>query len=324
MNKAFAIFARAVQNCIWAIEPAALAALMAKAETVNGEEAAAKLITEANELLNARAIHGTTVKAVAAKQGSAAIVPVVGILSPTRSSFWDEIFGTPKTNPLAVADMVDAAVADPDVKVVVLVVDCPGGNAILVPEAAARIMAARGKKPIIAVITGNCASGGYWIAAAADEIVCSQASMVGSIGCFIGWTGYFDLNEQNGIIEEYIASVPDKVEGMGHIPLTDEARAHKLTQAQQIDKMFIRDINAGRGQDMDQEGRGRTYIGESAVARGLVDKVDTLAGVLGRFNAPVADPQARRGSNESRARHMAMADANLAVVERSIDLAAKR
>lgn len=314
MNKAYAVFARAVLNTVWCIEPATLAAIMAKAQNLTDEQAKA-LIDEAGEMLTARAIHGGTIRAVAAKTGSAAIVPVQGILSPTRGSLYDEIFGMPKTNPATVADMVEAAVADPDVKVVVMIVDCPGGNCIGIPEAAARIMAARGKKPIIAVVSGVCASGGYWLAASADEIVAGQAAMIGSLGVFREFQGYVGLNEQMGIVEEYIASVPDKVEAMGNVPLSDEARAHILDQVMTLDKMFMRDISAGRGQNMDQDGRGRTYVGPSAKARGLIDGLDTLAAVLARYNAPVQTQERGSVSNSARGRHLALATARAASID---------
>lgn len=303
-KEAIAAFVRAMSTQVWCVDPVYLSGLMALLDDMDETHAAA-LAREAVEMIEAR-VHPATVRAVATRSGAAAIIPVVGLLSPSKSSFFEEIFGIKKTQPLAVAAAVTAAASDSEVKVVVLAVDCPGGNALSVPEAADAIMAARGKKPIVAVITGICASGGYWLSASADEIIATPVSAVGSLGAFQQHDCYEKMNEIIGIKETYITSTPDKVEGMGHIPLTPEALAHRQGVVDQVDSLFMTSLAAARGRDMRQDGRGRTYIGQAAVGRGLIDRVGTMDEVLAAYNAR---PAPSSGSSvASRGRTLALMD----------------
>ena len=79
---------------------------------------------------------------------------------------------------------LEALVASDDAKAIVIDVDSPGGSVSGIPEAASRIKALRGIKPIVAVSNYLNASAAYWLTAQADEVVASPSSMTGSIGVF--------------------------------------------------------------------------------------------------------------------------------------------
>ncbi len=70
--------------------------------------------------------------------------------------------------------------ADDAVSAIVLAVDSPGGSCYGIDELATAIRAARGGKPIVAAVSSLCASAAYWVASAADRIVCTPAATSGA------------------------------------------------------------------------------------------------------------------------------------------------
>jgi signal peptide peptidase SppA len=187
-------------------------------------------------------------------------------------------------------DEFRAAVQSPDVGAIVLDVDSPGGLVDLVPETAAEIRDARGTKPIVAVANTMAASGAYWIAAQADELVVTPSGSVGSIGVYMVHEDWSGFNEQQGIQPTYISAGEYKTEGNPDEPLSDEARADWQQEVDDLCAMFVADVAAGRGvtaqQVRDGYGKGRTLIADRALAAGMVDRVDTIETVIGALLVP--------------------------------------
>ncbi|MBP0439916.1 S49 family peptidase [Tianweitania sediminis] len=109
-----------------------------------------------------------------------AVIPVNGPLM-RHLSFWSWISGSGAYELLA--KEISAAVANGNVRAVVLDIDSPGGEVTGCGELAELIFRMHGEKPIVAYATGLCASAAYWIAFACDEVIVSPTSQVGSIGC---------------------------------------------------------------------------------------------------------------------------------------------
>jgi len=212
---------------------------------------------------------------LASTPGGVAIIPVRGIIS-NRLTFMDLMMGTRPNSPAAIAGAVAQAVNDPQVKAVILDFDSPGGVVTGVPEAFARIFAMRGKKPLLAQVSGSCGSAAYWLAAACDEISATPTALVGSIGCYQVHEELSKMYADIGVVVTYIADTPDKVEGNDTTPLAPEALAHRQAMVNGYSAMFLRDVKAGRGQSLDVPGRGRAYLAGDALTRGLIDKVRDL------------------------------------------------
>ena len=208
-----------------------------------------------------------------------AVIPLVGVITPwpTYSFFSGYSRGLSSFR----ADLREA-VADPDIKAIVLDVDSPGGMVALVPETADDVFAARQVKPVIAVSNTLAASAAYWIASQASTLLVTQSGDVGSVGVYQlheDWSGW---NERNGIDPTYIVAdgSPHKVDGNMDEPLSEEAEAYLRGEINEIYDSFVNAIARGRGITADQVradyGKGRTLSANRALEAGMVDDVATF------------------------------------------------
>lgn len=247
------------------------------------------------------AIAPATERATARRSGSVVVVPVKGVIS-NRVSILDWLFGVTTTPPAWIARQVRAAVDDESVKAVILDIDSPGGVVTDVPEAADAIYAARGKKPIIAQVTGTCASAAYWIGVGADEMVASRSALVGSVGVYLLHESWAKFWEEVGVQATYIATADPKVEGNEYEALSPDAEAHMREMVGDYMAMFVQAVARGRGVAEsvargEQFGQGRVYVADRAKSRGMVDKVRDLTATLGAYGVRPEDmePDARKG-----------------------------
>jgi signal peptide peptidase SppA len=178
------------------------------------------------------------------------------------------------------------ALADPAIKSIVIEIDSPGGQVDGLPEAAAEIRAARSQKPVIAVANGTAASAAYWIGSAASEFVCTPSGWVGSIGVRGAHEDLSAQLEQKGVKVTEISAGKYKTEGSPYGPLTDEARAYQQAIADAYYAMFLGDVAKGRNVPVDtvrsDYGEGRMLLAKDAKRAGMIDRIDTLDGVVRR------------------------------------------
>jgi signal peptide peptidase SppA len=221
--------------------------------------------------------------------GAVAVVPLTGVLTP-RGSFLSYLFGGSMGGLVEFRDAFREALNSPDVGSIVLDIDSPGGLIDLVPETAQEIADARGAKPIIAVANTMAASGAYWIGAQADEFVITPSGSAGSIGVYMVHEDWSGFNEQQGIKPTYISAGKYKTEGNPDEPLADDALAAWQQEVDDLYTMFVNAVAAGRGvtaqQVRDGYGQGRTPRAVRAIEAGLVDRVDTIEGVIGGLLVP--------------------------------------
>lgn len=239
------------------------------------------------------------------RPGSVVVIPVRGTIS-NRVSLFDYLFGATVTPPSWVANRVRQAVNDPEIKSVILDFDSPGGSVIGVDEAAAAIFAARGSKPIIAQVSGQCCSAAYWLAASCDEIVSTPSAMIGSIGVFTTHVEASAYYAEAGIKHTLIASNPEKVEANPYEPLSAEAESHEREMVSDYYNMFVATVAKGRGVAAsvvkgDAFGKGRTYVASRAKERGLIDKIRTFDDTLEAFGITSPEPAPANTSRRSRA-----------------------
>lgn len=162
-------------------------------------------------------------------------------------------------------------------KAVILRINSPGGSPVqsgYVNDEIKRLRAKYPNKPLYAVITDICASGGYYIAAAADEIYADKASLVGSIGVIMNGFGFVDAMDKLGIERRMMTSGQSKGFMDPFSPLKEEDVVHVKGMLESIHQQFIDVVKVGRGDRLKDDPAifsGLVWTGEQAIDVGLVD-----------------------------------------------------
>ena len=164
---------------------------------------------------------------------------------------------------------------------VVLHINSPGGSPVQSQRIYAEIMRLReqGDKPIIAVIEDIGASGAYYIAAAADEIVASPVSLVGSIGVIYAGFGFEEAISRLGVERRVLTAGENKAFLDPFQPLDDDAETFWQGVLSQTHRQFIDDVRAGRGDRLSDSPdifSGLIWSGEQSLELGLVDQLGSL------------------------------------------------
>ncbi len=247
----------------WAITSSALTTILDIAARQNAppEAVAAKL---GRELQNSYRLE---------MRDGIAVLPVVGPLFRYANLF-TQVSGASSYELLA-KDFTQA-VENPDVKAIVLNIDSPGGEVNGCAEFADMIHEARGVKPIIAYASGDAASGAYWIAAAADEIVVSKTSALGSIGV----VGVYRGNKGEDAVEVVSSQSPYKRLD----PDTDDGRARLQKRIDAMADVFVDAVAKYRGvassHVQNHYGSGDVFIGDDAVKQGLAERIGSFEKLL--------------------------------------------
>lgn len=184
------------------------------------------------------------------------------------------------------ADMEDA-LAKSEVHAIALVMDSPGGEVSGAFELAERIYAARGSKPIVAVADGMAASAAYLAASAADEVVLSATSYVGSIGVVMRHVDFSRALANEGISVSHIFAGDHKVDANPYQPLPDAVRASLQADIEGLYQMFIQAVAQHRGmtEQAVRDTRAAVYRGVAAVAARLADRIGTADAVIAELAA---------------------------------------
>lgn len=251
---------------------------------------------------------------VSKSPGGVGIIPVYGVLAQ-RMDMFSEISGG--TSYQALRQMVHEAIANDDIKAIILDFDSPGGTVPGTEELAAELRALRGgDKPIIAQVNALAASAAYWIASATDEIVVTPSGRAGSIGVY---TSHDDISEflaQKGIKRTYLAAGKHKVDGNEAEPLGEDARAHIMELVEQSYQKFVAAVADGRGVSKSRVeetyGQGRLFGAEALLDRGMVDRIATLEQTLARFGVNAEPDVVRR----VKAANAAKAEAGVALASK--------
>ncbi len=170
---------------------------------------------------------------------------------------------------------------------VILRINSPGGSPVqagYVNDEIVRLREANPDVPVYAVIGDICASGGYYIAAAADKIYADKASIVGSIGVLMDGFGFVDGMRKLGIERRLLTAGKNKGILDPFSPLDPRAREHAQRMLDQIHRQFIAKVKEGRGDRLAKNPdifSGLFWTGEEARQLGLVDEFGS-AGFVAR------------------------------------------
>ena len=169
------------------------------------------------------------------------------------------------------------AFADSDSAGVVLHCNSPGGSPVQAGIINAEIRRLRAKypaKPLYVVVGDMCASGGYYVAAAADKIYVDRASIVGSIGVLMDGFGFTGLMDKLGVQRRLHTSGANKGFFDPFSPETPAMDAHAQAMLDQIHQQFIDAVRQGRGKRLHETPdvfSGLFWTGEKSVELGLAD-----------------------------------------------------
>ncbi len=163
---------------------------------------------------------------------------------------------------------------------VILRINSPGGSPVqsgYIYDEIRRLREKNPDTPLYAVVTDICASGGYYIASAADKIYADKASIVGSIGVRMDNFGFVDAIDKLGIERRTLTAGENKALLDPFLPEDEKTKAHMQTMLSEIHQQFIDAVKQGRGDRLDSsvDGvfSGLIWTGEAAVDIGLVDEL---------------------------------------------------
>ncbi|MDO9560931.1 MAG: signal peptide peptidase SppA [Bradyrhizobium sp.] len=157
---------------------------------------------------------------------------------------------------------------------VVVHINSPGGTTAGSEQLYDALVRLKAKKPVVVVVEGLAASGGYITAIAADHIVAQQSSLVGSIGVLFQYPNFSELMKTVGIKVEEVKSSPLKAAPNGFEPTSPEARAALDSLVKDSYAWFRGLVKQRRGMDdalLEKVADGRVFTGRQAVELKLVD-----------------------------------------------------
>ncbi|SNS74740.1 protease-4 [Noviherbaspirillum humi] len=201
-----------------------------------------------------------------------------------------QIDGTIESGTSGAADSVipalNRAFADDNSVGVVLRINSPGGSPVqagMINDEIVRLRKAYPKKPLFVVVDEICASGGYYIAAAADKIFVNKASIVGSIGVLMEGFGFTGLMDKLGVERRLMTAGENKGFLDPFSPQSGKQKAFAQDMLNEVHQQFIDVVRQGRGSRLKETPEtfsGLFWSGSRAVQMGLADgfgTVDTVA-----------------------------------------------
>lgn len=169
---------------------------------------------------------------------------------------------------------------DKNVKAIVLRVNSPGGSSLASDVIWREVVLAKKSKPVIVSMGNVAASGGYYIACAADRIVASPNTITGSIGVFgVLYNGQRLLNNKLGITVDTVKTGRYADIGSVYRPMTASEKAIVQKEVENIYDDFITKVSIGRKMrknQVDSIGQGRVWSGADAIKIGLIDEFGGL------------------------------------------------
>ncbi len=224
---------------------------------------------------------------------SVAWIKVRGVIATDNSS---SPFARPQ-GATAIAKKVRDAGEDKDVKAIVLDINSPGGTVAAVQNIYSEILKAKknGKK-VVALLRDVAASGGFYIAMAADKIVAEPGTITGSVGVIMQTSNVEGLFDKIGVKMVPITSGKYKDMGSAFRPMTDAEKALLQDMVDDTYTQFFAAVKAGRPDvsesNLAEYTDGRVFTGQRAYNLGFVDKLGgedealQLAGELAGIKDP--------------------------------------
>ena len=180
---------------------------------------------------------------------------------------------------------LNKAFNDAESVAVVLRINSPGGSPVqagAIVDEILRLKRGHPGKPVYVVVDEICASGGYYIAAAADQIYVNKASIVGSVGVLMDGFGFTGTMEKLGVERRLLTAGENKGFLDPFSPQSAKHKEHAQAMLNEIHQQFIAVVRAGRGKRLKETAEtfsGLFWSGARAVDMGLADGFGTVDSV---------------------------------------------
>jgi protease IV len=184
-----------------------------------------------------------------------------------------------------VISALQAAFDDKGTAGVVLRINSPGGSPVqsgIINDEIARLRGKHPDVPIYAVVEDLCASGGYYVAAATDQIYVDKASIVGSIGVLMDGFGFTGTMDKLGVDRRLLTAGENKGFLDPFSPQNDQHKAHAKLMLGEIHAQFIEMVRKGRGNRLKETPdmfSGLMWSGTKSIELGLADALGTVDSV---------------------------------------------
>lgn len=171
---------------------------------------------------------------------------------------------------------IEAHRENDNVKAVVLFINSPGGGVAASQALHRAVLDLRLEKPVVAFMASVAASGGYYVACAADSIVTTEGTLTGSIGVIASFLRTEELYEKIGLEVTVIKTGRYKDVGSPHRKMTDSEKAYIGRLLEEVYQQFLTAVSETRDIPMEEVtdlAEGRLFTGEQAVGLGLADRM---------------------------------------------------
>jgi protease-4 len=200
-----------------------------------------------------------------------ALVDIVGVIDARGDSSADRV-----------TEALQNAFKNKNTQGVILRINSPGGSPVqagIIYDEIRRLRGIYPNIPMYAVVEDICASGGYYIAAAADKIYVDKASIVGSIGVIMDGWGFTGTMEKLGVERRALVSGENKAFLDPFSPVDEKQKRHAQSMLDDIHKQFIDVVRKGRGKRLKETPdifSGLLWTGERSVELGLTDGLGSV------------------------------------------------
>ncbi len=200
-----------------------------------------------------------------------AVVGLNGVIAPNTAASADRV----------ISGLQDAF-KDKNTVGVILRINSPGGSPVqagYINDEIKRLRAKHPNTPLYAVVQDICASGGYYVAVAADKIYVDKASLIGSVGVLMDGFGFTGTMEKLGVERRLLAAGENKGFLDMFSPLNETQRDYAKKMLGEIHEQFIGVVRTGRGTRLKETPdmfSGLVWTGEKSIQLGLADGMGSM------------------------------------------------
>jgi protease-4 len=203
-----------------------------------------------------------------------ALVELDGVIAPNSVANADNIIGS-----------LQEAFKDKNTQGVILRINSPGGSPVqagAINDEIRRLRAKYPAVPLYVVVEDMCASGGYYVAAAADKIFVNKASLVGSIGVLMDGFGFTGTMSKLGVERRLLTAGENKGFMDPFSPLNPKQKGIAQQMLNEIHQQFIDVVRQGRGKRLKENPdifSGLIWTGQKSIELGLADEMGSVESV---------------------------------------------
>lgn len=208
------------------------------------------------------------------QQHHTALVELTGVIQAKGDANADDVVSA-----------LQAAFGDKGAAGVILRINSPGGSPVqagIIADEIGRLRAKHADKPLYVVVEDVCASGGYYVAAAADKIFVDKASIIGSIGVLMDGFGFTGSMDKLGIERRLLTAGENKGFLDPFSPQNERHKSHAQGMLDDIHRQFIDVVRKGRGARLKETPEmfsGLMWTGARSIELGLADAYGTVDSV---------------------------------------------